>query len=41
MKKRTTIKTSKLIMGIVVLLFCAAIAKLAYVVLNETTDEVN
>ena len=39
--KRMTVKTSKLIIIAVVLLFCAAIAKLSYIVLSDKVDGVN
>lgn len=41
MKKRTTVKISKLIIFAVVLLFCAAIAKLCYIVLSDKVDGIN
>lgn len=41
MKNRTTVKISKLIIFAVVLLFCAAIAKLVYIVLSDKVDGVN
>lgn len=41
MKKRATIKTYNFIIVFVVLLFCAAIAKLSYVVLSDEVDGVN
>lgn len=41
MRKRMTVKLSKIIVIFVVLLFCAAIAKLAYIVLSEKVDGIN
>ncbi len=41
MHKRTTVKISKVIMLAVVLLFCAAIVKLGYIVLSDKVDGVN
>lgn len=41
MRKRITVKTSKFIMLAVVLLFCAAIAKLCYIVLSDKVDGIN
>lgn len=41
MKKRATVKISKFIILIVVLLFLAIIAKLSYVVLSNKVDGIN
>ncbi len=41
MRKRITVKTSKIIVFVVVLLFCACIAKLSYIVLSNKVDGVN
>lgn len=41
MKKRATVKTYSFIIVLVALLFCAAIAKLSYVVLSNEVDGVN
>ncbi len=41
MQKRTTVKISKYIIIAVVLLFCAAIAKLSYIVFSPKVDGVN
>lgn len=41
MKRRVTVKTSKLLILAVALLFCAAIAKLCFIVLADKTDGVN